>query len=181
VEDGKNGFLLDSAAGLPDGIFQTKNPDWVNFGGSRNGSYWYILWSFGLFYCHLVYVFCDHLVHVGIFCGHLVYFVVIWYILWSFGIFCGHLVYFVVIWYILWSFGIFYGDLVHLFVPVLVCYTKKNLATLFCSRVRKVTNSWRFNVAQANAIHFRFLFFSVPPDLTPCSNDSKRRVKRNIT
>jgi hypothetical protein len=43
----------------------------------------------------------------------LVYFVVIWYILWSFGIFCGHLVYFVVIWYILWSFGIFYCHLVH--------------------------------------------------------------------
>jgi hypothetical protein len=136
VEDGKNGFLLDSAAGLPDGIFQTKNPDWVNFGGSRNGSYWYILWSFGLFYCHLVYVFCGHLVHVDIFCGHLVYFVVIRYILCSFGIFCGHLVhvgifcdhlvhvgifcghlvYFVVIWYILWSFGIFCGHLVYFVV-----------------------------------------------------------------
>jgi hypothetical protein len=49
----------------------------------------------------------------GIFCGHLVYFVVIWYILWSFGIFCGHLVYFVVIWYILLQFGIFYGHLVY--------------------------------------------------------------------
>jgi hypothetical protein len=33
---------------------------------------------------------------------------VIWYILWSFGIFYGHLVYFMVIWYILWSFGIFF-------------------------------------------------------------------------
>jgi hypothetical protein len=32
--------------------------------------------------------------YILIFCGHLVYFVVIWYILWSFGIFCGHLVYF---------------------------------------------------------------------------------------
>jgi hypothetical protein len=41
--------------------------------------------------------------------------VVIWYILWSFGIFCGHLVYFVVIWYILWSFGIFCGHLVCVF------------------------------------------------------------------
>jgi hypothetical protein len=39
----------------------------------------------------------------------LVYFVVIWYILWSFGIFCGHLVYFVVICNILRSFGIFWG------------------------------------------------------------------------
>jgi hypothetical protein len=29
------------------------------------------------------------------------------YILWSFGLFCGHWVYFVVIWYILWPFGIF--------------------------------------------------------------------------
>jgi hypothetical protein len=52
----------------------------------------------------------------GIFCGHLVYFVVIWYILWSFGIFCGHLVYFVVIWDILWSFGIFCGHLVYFVV-----------------------------------------------------------------
>jgi hypothetical protein len=39
---------------------------------------------------------------VGIFFGHLVYFVAIWYILWPIGIFCGHLVYFVTIWYILW-------------------------------------------------------------------------------
>jgi hypothetical protein len=36
-------------------------------------------------------------------------------ILWSFGIFCGHLVYFVVIWYMF---------------HILVCATKKNLATL---------------------------------------------------
>jgi hypothetical protein len=39
---------------------------------------------------------------VGIFYGHLVYFMAIWYILWPFGIFYGHLVYFVAIWYILW-------------------------------------------------------------------------------
>jgi hypothetical protein len=32
---------------------------------------------------------------------------VIWYTLLSFGIFCGHLVYFVVIWYILSELGIF--------------------------------------------------------------------------
>jgi hypothetical protein len=38
---------------------------------------------------------------VGIFFGHLIYFVDIWYILWTFGIFCGHLVYFVDIRYIL--------------------------------------------------------------------------------
>jgi hypothetical protein len=41
----------------------------------------------------------------GIFSGHLVYLVAIWYILWPFGKFSGHLVYFVVIWYILWSFS----------------------------------------------------------------------------
>jgi hypothetical protein len=51
---------------------------------------WYNMWSFGTF-------------------------VVIWFILPSFGTFCGHLVYFVVIWYI---------------PPVLVCCSKKNLATL---------------------------------------------------
>jgi hypothetical protein len=46
----------------------------------------------------------------------------IWYIMRPFGIFCGNLVYFVAIWYIVWLFGIF--------IPVLVCCTKKNLATL---------------------------------------------------
>jgi hypothetical protein len=39
-----------------------------------------------------------------------------------FGLFYGHWKYFMAIWNILWSFGIFF--------PVLVCCTKKNLATL---------------------------------------------------
>jgi hypothetical protein len=53
-------------------------------------------------------------------------------ILWPFGIFCGHLVYVVAIWYILWPFGIFCGHLAYFMVifPVLVCCPKKNLATL---------------------------------------------------
>jgi hypothetical protein len=45
----------------------------------------------------------------------MVYFIAIWS-------FYGHLVYFTAIWSILWLFGIFF--------PVLVCCTKKNLATL---------------------------------------------------
>jgi hypothetical protein len=57
----------------------------------------------------------------GIFYGHLVYFIAIWYILGSFGTFWGHLVHFGVIWYILGSFGIFFN--------ILLCCTKKNLAT----------------------------------------------------
>jgi hypothetical protein len=40
---------------------------------------------------------------VGIFYGHLVYFVVMWYILLSLGKFCGYLVYF-------FLFGIFYQE-----------------------------------------------------------------------
>jgi hypothetical protein len=48
--------------------------------------------------------------------GHLVYFVVIWYILWLLGIFCGYLVYCVVIWYIVWLFGILCGYLVYFVV-----------------------------------------------------------------
>jgi hypothetical protein len=32
------------------------------------------------------------------------------------GIFCGHLVYFVAIWYIMWPFGICYGYLVSIFL-----------------------------------------------------------------
>jgi hypothetical protein len=70
-------------------------------------------------------VFCGHLVYflvIWYIFGHLVYFLVIWYIFWSFGIFFGHLVYFVVIWYIFtvlvyfWSFGIFCGHLVYFVV-----------------------------------------------------------------
>jgi hypothetical protein len=50
----------------------------------------------------------------------LVYFIAIWFIIRPFGIFCGHLVYFMVIWYIF---------------PVLVCCTKKKLATLVQKRI----------------------------------------------
>jgi hypothetical protein len=57
------------------------------------------------------------------------------------GTFYGHLVYFKVIWYLLWPFGTFYGRLVYF--PVLVCCTKKNLATLvpsICNRERSGLN-----------------------------------------
>jgi hypothetical protein len=62
-------------------IFKPKLSIWGNFGGSCNGSCWYILWPFDLFYGHLVYFFAT-----------------------------------------LYIYGIFF--------PVLVCCTKKNLATL---------------------------------------------------
>jgi hypothetical protein len=42
--------------------------------------------------------------------------------LWSFEVFCGLLEYFVVIWSILWSFGVN--------IPILVCHTKKNLRAI---------------------------------------------------
>jgi hypothetical protein len=45
-----------------------------------------------------------------------------WSILQPVGIFYDHLVYFMIIWYILWSYGIFF--------LILVCCSKKNLATL---------------------------------------------------
>jgi hypothetical protein len=54
--------------------------------------------------------------YFGIFCGHLVNFPVIWYILWPFGMLVlkwEMLVYFVAIWSIFWSFGIFSGHLVY--------------------------------------------------------------------
>jgi hypothetical protein len=44
----------------------------------------------------------------GIFYGNLVYFMVIWYILRSFSILYGNEVCFVIIWYILSRFGLFY-------------------------------------------------------------------------
>jgi hypothetical protein len=57
---------------------------------------------------HLVYI--GILPPLGIFCGHLAYFVVIWYILWSFVIFCSHLLYFVNIWYNVSRFGMLYQE-----------------------------------------------------------------------
>jgi hypothetical protein len=45
----------------------------------------------------------------------LVYLMAIWFLSRPFGIFCGYLEYFIVLWYIF---------------PVLVCCSKKNLATL---------------------------------------------------
>jgi hypothetical protein len=36
-------------------VFKPKILIWVNFGGPKNGKYWYILWSFKIFYSHLVY------------------------------------------------------------------------------------------------------------------------------
>jgi hypothetical protein len=69
-------------------IFKPKIPIWVNFGRSCNWRYWY---------------FCDSFVH-------------------SNDIFYSHLLHFVAICYLLWSFGIV--------SPVLVCCTDKNLATL---------------------------------------------------
>jgi hypothetical protein len=61
---------------LPDSIFLTKIPNWVN---------------------------TDCLVkeEVGIFYGNLVYFMAVWYILCLFGIIYGHLVYFITIWFVL--------------------------------------------------------------------------------
>jgi hypothetical protein len=87
-------------------IFQPEILIWVNFGGTWNGSYiaiWSILRPFGLF--------CDHLVYFTVIC-----------------LFCGHLVYLLVIWFILWPFGIF-----GIKFPVLVYLNIKNLATVATS------------------------------------------------
>jgi hypothetical protein len=41
----------------------------------------------------------EYFMVIGTFCGALVHFVVLWYILWFLGTFCGALVHFVVPWY----------------------------------------------------------------------------------
>jgi hypothetical protein len=48
-------------------VFEPKIPIWVNLAGSWNGKCWRILWSFGIFYVHLVYF-----MSIGIFYGRLV-------------------------------------------------------------------------------------------------------------
>jgi hypothetical protein len=62
--------------------FQTQNP--------YLGKFWKVLqWKMLVF----LKPFC-------LFYGEMVYFMAIWYSLWSFGIFCGHLVYFFKFWYV---------------------------------------------------------------------------------
>jgi hypothetical protein len=58
-------------AGLPDGthIFKPQIPIWVNFGGPSSGRCWSILWTFGIF--------CGHLVHFVVI---LLYFFLFWYV-----------------------------------------------------------------------------------------------------
>jgi hypothetical protein len=51
------------------------------------------------------------------------------------GTFFCPLVYFTAIWYTLWPFDIFYLWLFGIFFPVLVCCTKKNLATVKSSQI----------------------------------------------
>jgi hypothetical protein len=66
----------------------------------------------------------------------------------TFGMFYGHLVYFLVNWYILWSMGNF--------IPVLVCCTKYNLATLLQS-FREIKNKCIFHCCRP-AAHLTQLF-----------------------
>jgi hypothetical protein len=78
----------------------------------------------------------------GISYGHLVYFTAFWYILGLFGIFYTCLVVyfspFWFAWYILWLFRyIFILVWWYYIFPVLVCCTKKNLATLPSIKVRR--------------------------------------------
>jgi hypothetical protein len=50
--------------GLPDGLFSyQKIRIFMHFGMPLSGKFWYIVLSFGKFYCHMIY-FCDHLVYV---------------------------------------------------------------------------------------------------------------------
>jgi hypothetical protein len=49
-------------------ISRPKTAIWVNFGGSCNERCCYILWTYGLFYRHLIFLW-----PYGIFCGNLVY------------------------------------------------------------------------------------------------------------
>jgi hypothetical protein len=96
-------FFLLPHQGLPDGIFAYQKSQLLCIIKSLQ---WKIL--VGIFYGHL-----ELLRPFRAFYGHLVYFVVIWYV-WFYGhlellrpfrAFYGHLVYFGVIWYVFFQFG----------------------------------------------------------------------------
>jgi hypothetical protein len=132
--------------GLPDGIFSNQKSKFraILEGLAMEDVGMYILRPLCLFRA-VWYIF-----------GHFVYLLVIWYF---YPIFVGNLVYLLVICYICWLllyllvivifvvFWYIFGYLV--FFPVLVCCTKKNLATLF-SMLSKFFSS--FFVAQCREV-----------------------------
>jgi hypothetical protein len=59
-------------------VFKPKIPIWVNFGGSCDGRFWYILWPLGLSNCHLVYFIWSFKLPFGTL--YLVFQIAIWYI-----------------------------------------------------------------------------------------------------
>jgi hypothetical protein len=82
--------------------------------------------------------------YFGIFCGHLVNFPVIWYILWPFGMLVlkwEMLVYFVAIWSIFWSFGIFSGHLVY-FVAIWYVGLEMGDVGIFCGHLVNFLVIW---------------------------------------
>jgi hypothetical protein len=76
--------------------------------------------------------------------GHLVYFMDIWYVLWTFGMFYGHLVCSMDIWYVLWTFGMFYG---HLVCSMDIWYVLWTFIYIL----------WTFGISNAHLVYF-FLF-----------------------
>jgi hypothetical protein len=75
-------------SGLPDGIyFMPKIPILLYFGRLCNGTFWYILWPFGIFYGPLVYFMA--LWYMLIY-ELLSYFPLLWYVVQIALIFCNH-------------------------------------------------------------------------------------------
>jgi hypothetical protein len=103
------GDISANSSGHPGSASQTgprQGCPMVYFKAKNLGKFWrFLQWKI-LVHFMAIYSF---LLPFGIFCGHLVYFVAIWY---------TYLVYFVAIWYIwyiLWPFGIFYSHLQYFF------------------------------------------------------------------
>jgi hypothetical protein len=76
------------------------------------------------------------------------------------GILYGHSVYFTAIWYVLRPFGIFY--VFWYIFPVLVCCSKKNLATLFHNAIYVVESQQiRNTIFTLQEVHFDLLPWSL--------------------
>jgi hypothetical protein len=108
--------------------------------------------------------------NVGIFCIRLEYFTGILVYFYPFGIFCDKSIYLVVLWYI-------FRELFIIFLPVLVYYTKKNLATLigvFLAQTNGSSSRLKVNKKTASEKVFLLcysfqtlsLFYSGLPDFT---------------
>jgi hypothetical protein len=87
------------------------------------------------------------------------------------------MVYFKAIWSILWPFCLFYG-IFGIFFPLLVCFTKKNLATLMPRSLERPESHFSFSRSFTTRNHFQASGQSVQRRLGPLNSSTHNQFRK---